>query len=62
MKKKPAAKPKAIVGKAVRLPVEKSFAEVLHLIESARQRAYQSVNTTLIDLYWQVGEYISGKL
>jgi len=41
---------------------EAAFAEVLHLIEAARQRAFQAVNTELIQLYWQVGEYISRKL
>lgn len=41
---------------------EPDFTEVLQLISSARQRAYQIVNTTLIDLYWQVGAYISNKL
>ncbi len=39
-----------------------SFAEVVTLIQQARQRALQSVNTELIDLYWRVGEYISRKL
>ena len=38
------------------------FDEVLALIEQARQRATQAVNTQLIDLYWQVGAYISNKL
>src|ERR1035441_5372057 len=38
------------------------FAEVVGLIAAARQRAFQAVNTTLIDLYWQVGEYISRKI
>lgn len=41
---------------------ESAFTEVLHLIESARQRAYQAVNNELVSLYWQVGEYISRKL
>ncbi len=41
---------------------EAAFAEVVSLIEAARQRAYQAVNTELIDLYWQVGKYISRKL
>ena len=41
---------------------EAAFAEVVQLIEAARQRAYQAVNTSLIDLHWQVGEYISRKL
>ena len=38
------------------------FAEIVQLIEAARHQAYQAVNTTLIELYWQVGAYISGKL
>jgi predicted nuclease of restriction endonuclease-like (RecB) superfamily len=29
---------------------------------STRQKAYREVNTTLIGLYWQVGEYISRKI
>src|SRR5450759_1836598 len=38
------------------------FAEITQLIAAARQRALQSVNTTLIELYWQVGQTISRKL
>jgi predicted nuclease of restriction endonuclease-like (RecB) superfamily len=38
------------------------FSEVVHLIAAARQHAYQVVNTTLIELYWQVGAYMSDKL
>jgi hypothetical protein len=41
---------------------EETFAEVVRLIETARQRAFQAVNTELVGLYWQIGEYISGKL
>lgn len=43
-------------------PVEPSFAEVVRLIETARRQAFQAVNTGLIDLYWQVGAYISRKI
>lgn len=43
-------------------PVDTGFNDVLQLIASARQRAVQAVNTTLIDLYWQVGAIISRKL
>ena len=39
-----------------------SFSEVVALIEQSRKRALQAVNTGLIDLYWQVGAYISKKL
>jgi hypothetical protein len=38
------------------------FDEVIHLIDAARQKAYQAVNTSLIELYWQVGAYISHKM
>ena len=38
------------------------FSEITRLIESARQRAYLAVNTALIELYWQVGAYLSGKI
>ena len=41
---------------------EEQFGEVLALIRGARQRAVQAVNTQLIELYWQVGAYISRKL
>ncbi len=41
---------------------EARFAEVLALIEAARNRAYQAVNTELVTLYWQLGEHISQKL
>jgi predicted nuclease of restriction endonuclease-like (RecB) superfamily len=38
-----------------------SFTEIVQLIAAAKQRAIQAVNTSLIDLYWQVGEIISRK-
>lgn len=44
-----------------RIPV-KHFEEVVELIQNARTRALQSVNRELIELYWQVGEYISRKV
>ena len=36
-----------------------AFREITGLIQSARQRAFQAVNTELIGLYWRVGEYIN---
>jgi len=38
------------------------FNEITQLIAAARQRAVQTVNTTLIELYWQVGRTISRKI
>ena len=43
-------------------PDETGFAEVVGLIAAARQQVFQAVNTALIDLYWQVGQYISRKI
>jgi predicted nuclease of restriction endonuclease-like (RecB) superfamily len=43
-------------------PAQTSFADIVLLIEQARSRAYQSVNTELVGLYWRIGKYISRKL
>jgi predicted nuclease of restriction endonuclease-like (RecB) superfamily len=47
---------------AVARPADEGFDTIVGLIQAARQRAYQAVNTTLIDLYWQIGEHISRKI
>lgn len=39
-----------------------SFEDIVRMIDAARERAYQTVNTALIDLYWQIGEQISRKI
>ena len=39
-----------------------AFAEVVRLIHAARQHAVQAVNTELIDLYWQIGEYLHHRI
>jgi predicted nuclease of restriction endonuclease-like (RecB) superfamily len=44
------------------VPEEQAFAEVLEMIQNARGQAIGAVNIALINLYWQVGEYISRKL
>lgn len=47
---------------AKHVPTETTFAEIVNLIHSARRQAFQAVNTTLIELYWEVGAYISRKI
>jgi predicted nuclease of restriction endonuclease-like (RecB) superfamily len=42
--------------------VEPGFDVVVGLIQAARQKAFEAVNTTLIDLYWQIGKHISRKV
>lgn len=49
-------------SKAAAQSEARDFAEVIDLIQAARQRAFAAVNTALIDLYWQVGQYLSRKL
>lgn len=46
----------------VNTSTQADFSEVVGLIVAARQQAYQAVNISLIDLYWQVGAYISNKI
>jgi predicted nuclease of restriction endonuclease-like (RecB) superfamily len=38
------------------------FDSVLNLIDAARTKAVAAVNTTLIELYWSVGEFIQRKI
>lgn len=40
---------------------KKSFTQIIELIKQFKQRAFTSVNTELINLYWNIGEYISKK-
>jgi predicted nuclease of restriction endonuclease-like (RecB) superfamily len=42
--------------------LENQFNEVLQSIYSAKNNAYKSINKELINLYWQIGEYISKKV
>ncbi len=41
---------------------QRAFEEIVDLIEQSRLQAVKAVNTTLIDLYWNVGKYISSKI
>ena len=46
----------------VSIPAQTDFDVVLGLITAARARAFAAVNTTVIDLYWQIGEHISQRV
>ena len=41
---------------------EATFLEIVRLISASREKAFQAVNTTLIELYWEIGATISRKL
>ncbi|OPY25462.1 MAG: hypothetical protein A4E23_00085 [Methanomethylovorans sp. PtaU1.Bin073] len=53
---------KGSMEKTNAIPNEQAFSEVVEMIRSARQKALTAVNTTLIDLYWQLGETISRRI
>lgn len=42
--------------------IEKQFAEIRTLIQKAKTNAFHAVNVHLIDLYWEIGKYISRKI
>jgi predicted nuclease of restriction endonuclease-like (RecB) superfamily len=42
--------------------LENQFADIVQLIKQSRANAIKAVNTELINLYWNVGEYISGRV
>ena len=41
------------------MKMQQQFTEVISLIKSARYNAFKAVNTELINLYWDIGSYIS---
>jgi hypothetical protein len=42
--------------------IQKQFNEVLAMVEKARSEAMSRVNSVLVELYWEVGKYVSKKL
>lgn len=44
------------------MSLQKQFSDIVQLIQQTRANAYKAVNAELINLYWQVGEYISKKV
>jgi hypothetical protein len=44
------------------LKFNKQFSEIVKLAEQARYNTYQSINSELVNPYWQIGEYISKKV
>lgn len=61
-RKHPASSAHVDVSSVPPAPDEEAFAEVVRLIATSREVALQAVNTTLIELYWQVGAMISRKI
>lgn len=44
------------------VPQMEQFDEIISIIENARNRALKAVNTELIQMYWDVGAYVSRKV
>ncbi len=42
--------------------MENRFSEITILIKKSRNNMIKAVNTDLIDLYWNIGEYISKRV
>ncbi len=42
--------------------MEKDFFEIVQLIKKAQKNALKAVNAELINLYWNIGEYVSKKV
>ena len=39
-----------------------AFDEVISIIEKARENAFRAVNRELINMYWDIGEYVSRRV
>jgi predicted nuclease of restriction endonuclease-like (RecB) superfamily len=42
--------------------MDKGFSEIINLIKQSRSNAIRAINAELIDLYWNIGKYISIKM
>lgn len=42
--------------------IERQFDEIRQLIHEAREKAYYTINSELVQLYWNIGKYISEKI
>ena len=42
--------------------MDNRFTDIIHLIKQSRENAIRAVNSELINLYWNIGEYISKKI
>ena len=42
--------------------MDKRFTDIINLIKASRANALKTVNAELINLYWNIGEYISVKI
>jgi predicted nuclease of restriction endonuclease-like (RecB) superfamily len=55
-------KEEVTVSRSMKKDYQNDFATIYQMITSATSRAWQQVNTVLIDLYWSIGKYVSEKV
>lgn len=46
----------------IEITMEKRFTDIIQLIKKSQENAIRAVNAELIDLYWNIGEYITKKI
>ncbi|OXG06080.1 putative nuclease of restriction endonuclease-like (RecB) superfamily [Flavobacterium araucananum] len=44
------------------MKLDEQFSDVIHLIKQSRSKAFAAVNTEMINLYWNIGQYIYNRL
>lgn len=54
--------PFGIMSKEINKNEERQFDEIVEMILSAKKKAIQAVNSEMLELYWNVGKYLSEKL
>ncbi|MFH6936351.1 YhcG family protein [Flavobacterium sp. FlaQc-30] len=42
--------------------IQKQFTDIIHLIKQSRSKAITAVNTEMINLYWNIGQYIHNRI
>jgi predicted nuclease of restriction endonuclease-like (RecB) superfamily len=62
MSKPPQKRSKPSIARRAAAPEAAEFDVVLELIDAARTRAVAAVNTTIIELYSNIGQYVSRKI
>jgi hypothetical protein len=41
--------------------ISSDYQEIVSIIVNSKDKIYKALNNEIIDMYWNVGEYISGK-
>ncbi len=42
--------------------INQNFDKIIEIIENSRKDAFKAVNRELINMYWEIGKYVSGKV